>query len=100
MIVISLTLFSPILKYMGDYPSKKQRLSTELTDQVFEHALSNVSLQLSHTHILTIHCLITLQETLRDEVYCQLIKQLTFNKLRYHIIINYYYYYCLLLLLF
>ena len=29
---------------MGDYPSKKQRLSTELTDAVFEHALSTVSM--------------------------------------------------------
>lgn len=37
------SLFLPILKYMGDYPSRKQRLSTELTDQVFEHALANVS---------------------------------------------------------
>ena len=35
---------SPILKYMGDYPSKKQRLSTELTDQVFESPLQLVSL--------------------------------------------------------
>ena len=41
--VIVLDFYSPILKYMGDYPSRKQRLSTELTDQVFEHALSNVS---------------------------------------------------------
>ena len=32
-----------MLKYMGDYPSKKQRLSTELTDAVFEHALVHVS---------------------------------------------------------
>ncbi|XP_019851103.1 PREDICTED: unconventional myosin-VIIa-like [Amphimedon queenslandica] len=54
--------FLAILKYMGDYPSMKQRLSTELTDQVFEHVLSH--------------------EVLRDEVYCQLLKQLTFNKLR------------------
>ena len=34
---------APILKYMGDYPSKKQRLSTDLTDPVFEHALVHVS---------------------------------------------------------
>ena len=31
------------MKYMGDYPSKKQRQSTELTDSVFEHALVHVS---------------------------------------------------------
>ena len=32
-----------ILKYMGDYPSKRQRLSTELTDTVFESPLTLVS---------------------------------------------------------
>ena len=30
------------MKYMGDYPSKKMRLGTDLTDQVFEHALVHV----------------------------------------------------------
>ena len=34
---------APIMKYMGDYPSKKQRLGTDLTDQVFEHGLVHVS---------------------------------------------------------
>lgn len=34
------------MKYMGDYPSKKMRLGTDLTDQVFEHALVHVSQQM------------------------------------------------------
>ena len=38
-----LDLRVPIMKYMGDYPSKKQRLGTDLTDQVFEHGLVHVS---------------------------------------------------------
>ena len=50
------------MKYMGDYPSKKQRLGTELTDQIFECALVHVShpsvlltltLTPSHPHTLT-----------------------------------------------
>ena len=36
-----------IMKYMGDYPSKKMRLGTDLTDQVFEYALVHVSHQWS-----------------------------------------------------
>ena len=45
---------APILKYMGDYPSKKIRPSTDLTDQIFEPALVHVShckARLVHSHL-------------------------------------------------
>ncbi|KAF6104977.1 myosin VIIA [Phyllostomus discolor] len=53
----------PMLKYMGDYPSKRMRSVNELTDQIFEGALK--------------------AEPLKDEVYVQVLKQLTDNHIRY-----------------
>lgn len=47
---------------MGDYPSKRMRSVNELTDQIFEGALK--------------------AEPLKDEVYVQILKQLTDNHIR------------------
>ncbi|KAJ8011282.1 hypothetical protein DPEC_G00056530 [Dallia pectoralis] len=51
--------FTAVMKYMGDYPIKHVRQPIELTDQIFGPATQHVQLQ--------------------DEVYCQIMRQMTSN---------------------
>ncbi|XP_048201605.1 unconventional myosin-VIIb [Perognathus longimembris pacificus] len=60
---IACQIFLAILKYMGDYPSRQAWPTLELTDQIFSLALQDSALQ--------------------EEVYCQILKQLTNNSNRY-----------------
>ncbi|XP_019398450.1 PREDICTED: unconventional myosin-VIIb [Crocodylus porosus] len=57
--------FIAIMRFMGDYPSKQAWSSMEITDQIFVVAIQ--------------------EEALRDETYCQIMKQLTENRNRYSV---------------
>ncbi|GCB64539.1 hypothetical protein scyTo_0007553 [Scyliorhinus torazame] len=65
MVVVACQAFTAIMRYMGDYPGKLAKSGTELTDLIFSVALQ--------------------EDTLQDEIYCQIVKQLTDNCNRYSV---------------